>query len=151
MSTPITEVYLVTKGEYSDYGVLGVFLDRALADEFAAQRRADVEVWPLGALDLPIGHRRYRVIMDEEGSTDTYGVDEISATDESEDLSHTEGDLTGPMTKWGTPERYLYAGTRAIYVTTDMGEEGAIKIANERRTQLIAANQWPKMGQPVEG
>ncbi len=148
MSTP-TEVYVVTQGDYSDYRICGVFLDRELADEFAIQRRADVETWPLGVLDAPAGYRRYRVVMDEEGSTEEYGVDEISITDGHEDLSHTEGDETGPRTKWGTPERYLYTGTRAIYVTTDMGEEGAIKVANERRVQLIAANQWPKKGAPV--
>lgn len=147
MTNPTSEIYIVTHGSYSDYGILGVFLDRALADEFAAQRRADVEVWPLGALDLPVGHRRYRVIMDEEGSTEEHGVDVISTCGEDVDLSHAEGDTTGPHTKWGTPERFLYTGTRAIYVTTDMGEQGAIKIANERRLRLVADNQWPKKGQ----
>ena len=30
-------VYLVTKGSYSDYSVYGVFTDKALAEEYAAQ------------------------------------------------------------------------------------------------------------------
>jgi hypothetical protein len=31
------EVYLVTKGKYSDYSVHGVFIDKAIAEEYAAQ------------------------------------------------------------------------------------------------------------------
>lgn len=144
------EVFVVTKGEYSDYGICGVFLDRALADEFAAQRHADVETWPLGALDLPRGHRCYRVCMDAEGNTDLYGVDEIACTDMGEDDSLCEGDENGPKNEWGGHKRWLYTGLRRMYVTTDMGEQGAIKIANERRIQLLALNQWPEAGKPTE-
>jgi hypothetical protein len=144
------EVYVVTKGQYSDYGILGVYLDRTLADEFAAQRHADVEVWPLGALDLPRGHRRYSVIMDGEGSTAVYGVNEVDSSDEGADENLTETDDTGPKNEWGYSTRYVYTGYRRFYVTTDMGEQGALKIANERRAQLIALNQWPQKGALVE-
>ncbi len=144
------EVYIVTKGEYSDYGILGAFLDRAVADEFAAQRRAEVEVWSLGALDLPQGHRRYCVIMDAEGNTDQYGVDEVPSDDTVEDESFYECDESGPKNQWGMYTRYLYTGLRRMYVTTDMGAQGAVKIANERRIQLLALNRWPEAGKIVE-
>lgn len=151
MSTLPTEVYIVTKGEYSDYGIEGVFLDRVLADEFAAQRHASVSVWTIGELDVPMGHRHYRVTMDEEGNTEQFGVDEIAVDEGREkDEFDYEGDEDGPKSKWGYCERWIYTGYRRFYITTDMGEEGAIKIANERRVQLIAANQWPRNGQVVE-
>jgi hypothetical protein len=40
-------------------------------------------------------------------------------------------------------------GRYTFYVVTDKGEEGALKIANERRIQLIAANEWPVKGTVV--
>lgn len=52
-----TEVYIVTSGIYSDYGIRRVFLERAKADEYAKVMTAtdeyrnydyDVEVWPVG-------------------------------------------------------------------------------------------------------
>ncbi|TWS23178.1 hypothetical protein FK268_12725 [Tsukamurella sputi] len=52
-----TEVYIVTRGIYSDYKIVRVFLDRAQADEYAKIMTAtdeyacyehEVEVWPIG-------------------------------------------------------------------------------------------------------
>lgn len=36
------KVYIVTTGEYSDYGIEAVFLDRALAERYVEQLRKDI-------------------------------------------------------------------------------------------------------------
>lgn len=144
MTTP-TEVYIVTHGDYSDYGILGVFLDRAIAEEFIAQNRGDIEVWLVDKLTLPVGHRKYAVTMAEDGSVDSVSV--VDATNEQLDYNEYDDGLTTDGTRYhlGQP---THTGHRTFHVTTDMGEQGAIKVANERRVQLIALNQWPVKGSP---
>lgn len=159
MSTPPAtpsqpaEVYIVTKGSYSDYGICAVFLDRAQADEYAAQHGgyepASVEVWKVGSdLPLPPGYRTYRVCLDEDGSL--YGevaVDE-PCRKEPEDIVHYQH----ADQYWALPidqRTFVYTGQRTTYVTTDMGKEGALKVATERRARLVAMNQWPRKGEVV--
>ena len=141
------EVYLVTRGRYSDYSVYGVFADKDLATEYAEQLTsrwddARVEPRPLHTsvddLMAPIGFRAYEVNMDQDGNSH-YHRDEI--TDEYKDRDGYEeldwANNNGTYTKTG---RYVF------YIVTDKGEEGAIKIANERRIQMIANGTWPKKG-----
>lgn len=126
------EIYVVTSGEYSDYGICGVFDDRTLADAFAEKcsgtyAEAGVEVWPLNphADDLRAGHDPYFVRMKRTGDT--------------------------------MEARRVDAGSRAVgaVMALDVNGDGfttcfardeqhAVKIANERRAQLIASGGWPE-------
>lgn len=52
------KVYIVTQGDYSDYGIHGVFIDRAAAEAFVAIDGGDVEEWN-GYSELPDRERWY--------------------------------------------------------------------------------------------
>lgn len=140
-------VYLVTKGRYSDYSVYGVFADKALAEEYAAQIS---DKWDLGFVSerkimshidllVPQGFRGYYVLMDRNGNSKK--IDITPATRESED-----GD--GYAEAYYSPEKSqcILTGEYNFYVLTNKGEEGAIKIANERRIRMISENNWPEAG-----
>jgi len=151
----MTEIYLVTQGDYSDYGVRGVFIDKALAEEYAAQisnqwSTAIVETRPvMTELIAPIGYRGYIVTMDEDGNTDRALKNEVFGINSAnvEDTPEYYPVYPNPKTYISNPHyktKYFTSGKYTFYIYTDKGEEGAIKIANERRVQMIANNTWPK-------
>lgn len=71
------KVYIVTSGEYSDYGIRGVFVDRAAAEEFikadAGYEPGRVEVWE-GYDHLPAREKWYVIEEMNEGSWHPRGV-----------------------------------------------------------------------------
>lgn len=145
----IEKVYLVTKGRYSDYSVYGVFTDKSVAEEYAAQisdrwDNASIDPRPIlnnSNLTVPTGFRGYRVCMDRDGNTD--GVDrEQSVIDQDDNCGYPE--VVGKYVEGKFV--YVYTGKYNFYILTDRGEEGAIKIANERRIRMIAENKWPEEG-----
>ena len=145
------EIYLVTQGSYSDYGVRGVFVDKELATEYAAQitnkyDAARVETRPIMTeLTTPIGYRGYEVTMDIDGNTDELEPTEVGKWDE--DSSYAEYEYTSNDTDdWRSGGKHITTGRYHFFVNTDKGPEGAIKIANERRIRMIAENKWPKQG-----
>lgn len=142
------EVYLVTKGSYSDYSVYGVFEDKAIAEEYAAQisdrwDSAHVSphpVYDISNLEAPIGFRGYNILMDRDGNSEV-NIDPVVCNDDT-DNGYAEFDRN----KTGN---YELTGQYHFYVLTDKGEQGAVKIANERRIRMIAENKWPIAGEIV--
>lgn len=142
-------VYLVTKGSYSDYSVYGVFTDKALAKEYAAQisDRYDTgsvserKIMTQSDLTVPHGFRGYDILMDRDGNSESIDSAQVvemeNATDGYPDVDTVE--------KNGTYV-HVYTGKYNFYVLTDKGEQGAVKIANERRIRMIAENKWPLEG-----
>lgn len=138
-------VYIVTEGSYSDYHIIGVFEDEDLAKEYARQNRADVEEHIVKTdtdLELPRGYLKYEVHMRKNGDVISVTGTIPFCTDDCDNVDFS----TSSYKK----SSYVFkTGTRRFYVSTDMGEEGAIKIANERRIQLIAENKWPIHGEKI--
>lgn len=145
----IEEVYIVTKGDYSDYSIYGVFLDKELAEEFAAQISNDSDSGYVRTdkikkeLSFPKGFRGYRVEMDIEGNSTVY-LEEMR-----ENLENNSYEEIG-FTNYPVDESWTKTGIYNFYVLTDKGKEGAIKIANERRIQMIAENRFPIKGEVVK-
>lgn len=147
MNTP---VYLVTKGSYSDYSVYGIFADKELAEEYAAQisdRWDTAHVSPrtlMTSSDLPSppGFRAYNIVMDRDGNTQK--VQSESCANEGDWYSLYDVEFENKKIK------HVYTGRVNFVIKTDKGEEGAIKIANERRIRLIAENEWPEKGKVDE-
>ena len=145
------EVYLVTKGKYSDYSVHGVFIDKAIAEEYAAQisdRWDTAHVSPRPVYDrsdlAPFGFRGYNVLMDRNGNSEVYADRVIY--DEEINADYAEADFVcGDNGKC----KYQMTGQYNFYVLTDKGEEAAIKIANERLVRMIAENKFPVYGTPA--
>jgi len=145
------EIYLVTQGNYSDYGVRGVFADKDLATEYAAQistkyEAARVVTWQIMTeLIAPIGYRGYSIKMDVDGNTDEVENDEVGRTTDENSYADIDFVLDSPG-----DGKYITTGYYNFFICTDKGAEGAIKIANERRIRMISENKWPKKGLTLE-
>jgi len=144
------EIYLVTQGNYSNYGVLVVFTDKDLATEYAAQISNEWDVARVDARSImtelvaPVGYRGYTILMDVDGNTDGVKPNNVSMNkddsyDEYEFVCNNPGD-------WKDGGENISTGQFNFFINTDKGPEGAIKIANERRVRMIAENKWPAKG-----
>lgn len=144
-------VWVVEQGSYSDYGVLGVFSTREAAEMMAARineaadrcdEEATVAEWPLdpGVDALRAGLWRFDIWMKEDGSADSvYPASdwkELPAEDPSHGLGNTFEMRILSVHPVPTKERQLRARVWA------RDREHAIKIANERRVQLVASGEW---------
>ena len=122
-------IYVVTSGDYSDYHIDGVFDVPALAERLRnALYNGRVEPWELNKLHskIALGYKYYRVYMDTEGRVFENVMTDIHDVDRETDAPYNGW---GPITVW---KFFIWA--------TD--EKHAVKIANERRVQLIASNLW---------
>lgn len=123
-------VYIVTNGCYSDYHIVGVFATEELAKECATATTtkyddSEIEEWELNTaaqkLDL------YMVVMvNASGKT----IDAVCRGKFGE--SHKRKDLRTKHDDWSSPN------TRHQMRAKDF--DHAIKIANERRIQELAAS-----------
>ena len=125
------KVYIVTAGEYSDYHIEQVFSQETPAREYAKRTRASageydfakksarVEIYAVDDLaPLPWKY----VTMRRDGVVDSVG-------DGSDNEDYINGDEV----------------LGVFFVQTD-SSECAIKVASERRAQLIAEDQWKSVG-----
>lgn len=137
-----TQIWLITEGEYSEYCVVAAFStkDRALsfADSWkpylsASYRESpQVEEFPLDPenLNAPPGTKLYSVRMNREGEAD-------AMEDDFFDIDYGRRHLGGRLCRGKKPE-----DTILLVFCFAKSEEHAIKIANEKRAQLIAGNEW---------
>jgi hypothetical protein len=130
-------IYVVTEGCYSDYSIRGVFDNKELAEEYASQINGQVETYSLNTADnmLERGYRHYVVHMHESGEV----IDVRQYGCKIQSCWHVSCNRSG---------NGYYDGNASFYVCSK-SEEGAIKVANERRAQLIALNRWRKEGEEV--
>ena len=132
-------VWFVEQGSYSDYRVVGVFSTREKAD-FVAKTINDREHYGDASVDerpldpfvkeLNAGLRMYTVIMSEDGTVERCEYDEERIEESSVRL-------------WDRKSAPFYKGKRGVVnaVTASVwarDDVHAIKIVNERRTQMIA-------------
>lgn len=160
-------LYVVTAGEYSDYHIVAIYDDRKLAEAVGGRC---IEEFPLnpGRNQLCAGLRPHEIEMARDGvvlcvkrtNTDSWDAD-LDAHLTSEWSLFPRG---GAYWKMEVP-RYGFESCRARYealchwrsklsqsLTIKVmarDEEHAVKIANEKRTQLIATEQWP-VGEMLE-
>jgi hypothetical protein len=119
------KVYIITKGEYSDYHICGVFSTMKVAKKASDLYGGDVEIeeHKLDVIpDHPVDHLWYSVFMTKEGDTKNVSLSDSTASRKVE---------WQPAFELGV-EFFMWA----------KDEKHAIKIANERRIQLIANNEW---------
>ena len=133
----MNEVYVITSGSYSDYGIVTVFSTKELAEQYIALQPADtdcrIEEYGLNTREKQVrkGFKLYRVEMKKDGSSEVLQID----FDEPMEF------LTLEYRYEGT--NILYTG--AVFLTLDafaQKEEHAVKIANEKRAQYIASGAW---------
>lgn len=136
------KIYLVTSGCYSDYSVDAVFSTRKLAEEFInaiSDNSADIEEYELDpkiASKIKQGYSVWLVHMLKNGDVeytnrrdnDLYNVTSISQ-----------------YIWWRTQApAYKGKGIPDLLVSTVWAktEKQAIKITNEKRTEMIATGKW---------
>lgn len=120
------KVYMVTSGCYSDYSVKCICSTRAKAEHAKKLYAADNEISEVEVDELPehpAGMFLFNVRMDESGdaeSVETASVEYVPNFDWS------------PYGDGRTVQFCMFA----------KHEKHAVKIANERRVQLIASAEW---------
>jgi len=131
----MSTIYIITSGEYSDYGIRAVFTDKALADAYINMygntgyyNDMSIEEWEADrfAEEMRQGHAIYRVQIWKSG--DLYNCER--------DASLPDAQTTIGIVRWANNQELL----TTIVIAKD--EQHAIKVANERRTRLIAENEW---------
>lgn len=137
------KVYLVTSGEYSDYRVDAVFSSKELAQKFIDSFKKE-EKYSYGGfndilemdidpseLEIREGLRPYCVTISKEGA-----ISELEIPTFCGDLFN--GFNPQDLTKWN----FNWKNNYTTYMFARDGAH-AVKIANDRRIQIIALNKWP--------
>lgn len=133
-------IYIVTEGDYSDYRICGVFSTKPKAQDFIDVTpdrfsNYEIEEWPLDEYEILIEKFKkkelsiYVVSMFRNGD-----VEEVK---EEEKKSLWIDDAT-------KGEYNLWTENRIGMWVIAKDEKHAVKIVNEKRTQLIAENKWPE-------
>jgi hypothetical protein len=135
-------VWVIERGSYSDYGVLGVFSTEANARLIAARinkgggEKATVSEWPLdpAIADLAAGRKKYSVRMEFDGSV-------------LEPPVRRKDDLWGEtyFSVWERSTATAYKGQGSHDVLQGMvwakTPVHAVKIVNEQRLMRIASGE----------
>lgn len=137
------KVYIITTGSYSDYSIRGVYSTRKKAEASLVLFENNyeyprVEEHILDAVaPIPKGYNAYHVFMDVDGNTkSTHEV-------EFENLGEFENGATEGFGYKRVGSTSVREGVRFNVVGRDL--KHAIKIANEKRVQLIADNSWNRL------
>lgn len=127
------KVYLVTEGDYSDYHVIGVYSTQEKANEAKELHMStnDLEEYEVDhiAEGYVQGMKKYSIVMDRDGNLlESYYYGPVSAAYGRISTATKIHGLNGFNT-------HMWAESM----------EHAVKIANERRVRIIAANLWDRM------
>ena len=127
----MTKIYLVSDGDYSDYSVCGVFSTEEKANQFIKHfKMGEIEEYELDPIPDNVykeNKKLFFVRMQRNGKVDNIYKIEPHYFQPPEFRKNTF-----------EPESELF-----IYVWAN-DQKHAIKIVNEKRTQLIANNLWGK-------
>ena len=145
------KVYLVTKGDYSDYRIEAVFSTKEKAEEYVRIYCPEGTTEEYSVDDesiyngFPHGLATWWVTMAEDGRIDkTYhlGVPRIDwAYDTWRFIRHRTDEIQSGL-KCYINAQPTYGPWMLDMTVLARDEKHAIKIVNEKRAQLIAANLW---------
>ena len=139
--SPIRVLYVVTSGEYSDYGICAIFDNVKAAKKYCLDLKPEwgkhgcrIELFPLNPGKKYYGGRApYFIVIRKDGQI-------ISA---QEDWGMKEG----PRQRWpalGLDVTYNAWDDSLGMRIIAKSKKQAIKTANERRAQIVALNRWPR-------
>ncbi len=119
----MTKIYVLTQGSYSDYHIIGLFSTQELVKHYQ-DIYEDRQIEELELVDLIGIQKGWRVWMDREGKASTISSVVIQESN------------------WN----YGTSGGKVVIVCEIIAKtkEGAVKIANEYRVQLIASGEWDR-------
>lgn len=132
----MTTVYAVTSGDYSDYGIVAIFSTEEQANYYLEESGLDKKDYSSGRVEeyeldvLFHFDSRYCIHMHQDGTvvhSYKYGVFD----DENWDKAGSAFICS-----------FYRDGMRLITEIATDDEQYAIKVTNERRTRIIAENNW---------
>jgi len=143
-------IWVVEQGSYSDYRVVGVFSTKENADKIAALLNVDspsdeatVDEWVFdpGIKELNAGKSLYFVQMQKDGTVERVQLREFSSY---------ELRSAGRAEMWRRSTAPAYRGGPNTFDVMWMtcwakDETSAIKITNERRSEMIASGKWDQV------
>lgn len=132
------KVYIVGDGVYSDYGIRGIFStkEKAMHAKEFWHTDIDIEEIELDSLpEHPLGCFMFQVLMDRNGCFIHPNRGAYSGFPDS------GVQRCSPDDRWGD-SRCTALKDHWVFWVWARDEKHAIKIANERRTALIAAGKW---------
>jgi hypothetical protein len=144
------KVYLVTTGEYSSFRVEAVFSTKERAERFALVEAFNREIEEF-EVDLPELHKFpiWEIEIAEDGVVTSVGRREHPSV-----KNYTDEDNISLESHFSVVQSYQDGRPKrlgAVSLTTCVEietEEGAIKVANERRAQVMAnLGRWPKVNE----
>ena len=130
------KVYVVTAGKYSDYHIVAIFTDEKVANKYNEEMLLNDNSVLTMETDVveesPVGLYPYEVYMEYDGTVailHRISIDDFKPCENLINFKHgvKHGDKN---------ENYL----KALVYAKD--KEHAVKIVNEKRTQMIARNEW---------
>jgi len=133
----MTKVFVVTEGEYSDCRNVGVFTTREKAEERVQSCRdcPQIEEFILDNNENLPGHlKMMHVIMNREGVALRVSF--------SGCYGREDGVCYGPISDTIYPSGFGPQHGAYEFHVLALDEKHAIKIANERRTKMLALNLW---------
>jgi hypothetical protein len=146
MANSSTIIYVLTHGEYSDYKIIGVFSTKEKALAFGKAyygdgfHKRDVEKYELDVPDINDLGKEVRINRDGT-------IRDICIKHKKE----SQPDRFAPSFEWrrkpfADRDSLEVSDQRAYLITWvhTQEDEHVVKIANERRTMLIANNLWGK-------
>jgi hypothetical protein len=141
----VTKVWVIEQGEYSDYRVVGVFSSyenaKLIADAIngydGSSDDAEIREWDMdpAVSEIRKGLKRYFIHMERNG--DVVRCDPQSVSTYS---------LVNKFYVWrrSTAPAYIGQNKSDLLDATVWARDGkhAVKIANEKRSQMIADGEW---------
>jgi hypothetical protein len=124
------KMYLVSSGQYSDYSVLGIYSTKEKADEAVAIYAADndIEEWDVDDLPPhPPGEFRWSITMLDNG-------DVASISNYPAGLTYAPLESYRPF--WPSQKN------RRVLILWARDKEHAVKIASEKRREMIVNDEW---------
>lgn len=131
------KVYVVVKGEYSDYRIEAIFRKKKDADGYIKDSTdglydiPSVEIWDLfknyKKVSMPLGYQTFCIYMDRDGTV----------SDCADRVANTEKLVVKIISEVSS-----FKDTQIVVVCRAKNKEHAIKITNEHRVQFIAENKW---------
>lgn len=142
-------IYAVSTGDYSDYRVIALFSTQEKANELMTLVPGDYNAIEEFILDSPNldmvkkGYSLWMVTMLKDGTTEHVGQDKVM----SYHVSGTRNVFGGAMArlyKRSTVPAYRGKNVPDCIIVNVLAKDAkhAIKIANEKRIQMIASGEW---------
>ena len=160
------KVYIVTDGDYSDYHIVGVYTDKEKAEKYTSTYSGRVEEHDTDP-DIPYPPKGYKVwfvgMLKNGTAIYHYTMNLPDCVGRCNDA---------PLLRWDTPvmgkaiplyppellerrekpkDSYDYKDAVMYVYVFARNKKHAVKIANEKRAQLIANGQWERNALPDDG